>query len=331
MNASTLKPRTFLIFLFLPAALCLLARGVFREQADGILRVALVGIAVFSLGAGWRAGIRPPPGKPSGIGLGLAVAGLIFAGNLFVLFLGCASPPAGGGGVTIREYRPAASSRKEMAKVARQIPTRAAGLTPEALDLAPYYNATLTEEWQTKVGPANLASLPAGGREFAGITFDVRGVIRICSQPKEDAGRKFPVEVSQIRLDRMAHRLHFLHGFGWEAPALAHVATYVIHYADGQTASVPVVFGRDVLASWSATAPEEAETKFVAAGGIIAWKNSVEPAKPNPAGAKNVCRLFLTTWQNPRPSVKIESLELQSNRKIFATPFLLALTMDSKE
>ena len=325
-----MKPRILLPCLVLPAVVSLLALVLFKDDAGRIFPFVLAWIAAFSIGAGLWTGIRTLPEQPSRLGAGLAAAGLIFAVNLFIVFIGCASPPSGGS-VAIREYRPDASSRKQMAKVAGQIPARDGRLTADALDLAPAYNATLTEEWQTKVGPASLASLPPGMHEFAGITFDVRGAVRTCSQPNEDAGRKFPITASRLPVDRLARRLHFLHGFGWEAPALTLVATYVIHYADGQTASVPVVFGRDVLASWAARGQEEAEAKFVAAGGIIAWKQSLEPAKPKPAGAKNVGRLFLTTWQNPRPTVKIESLELQSNRKIFATPFLLALTMDSKE
>ena len=329
-----MKSKSLLPCLFLPAPMSLLAIAFFGDDARGIFRFALVWVTVFSVGAGFWTWHRAFPVKSSRLGVTLAVAGSTLAVNLFVLFIGCASPPSrggSGGGITIHEYRPDASSRKQMAKVASQIPTRNARLTADALDLAPYYNATLTEDWQTKVGPANLSLLGAGLQELAGITFDVRGVIRTCSQPREDAGRKFPVTVNHIQVDRVCHRLHFLQGYGWESPVTGSVATYVIHYTDGQTASVPVVFGRDVLASWSAPGPEEAEAKFVAAGGIIAWKQSLEPARPNPAGAKNVCRLFLTTWQNPRTSVKIESLELQSNRKIFATPFLLALTMDSKE
>lgn len=326
-----MKRNVFWPGLFLPATLSLVAIGFLGDDTGSTLRFALVGIGVFSVSTGFWTWRRAGPEQASRLGVTLAMAGSTFAANLFILFLGCAAPSSGNsGGVTFREHRVDASSRKEMAKVASQIPKRNAGLTPEALDLTPYYNATLTEDWRTKVGAVNLTPLPVGPLEVGGITFDVRGVIRTCSQPKEDDGRKFPVAVDHIKVDRLCQRLHFLHGFGWDASRLTPVATWVIHYADGKSVDVPVVYGRDVLSSWSPSGLGAPEARFVAAGGKVAWEKAVEAAKTSPAGSKTVSRLFLTTWQNPRPTVKIDALDLKSNPKIFATPFLVALTVDFK-
>ena len=73
---------------------------------------------------------------------GLLSSGAIFTLNCFMIFTGC---------ITIdRNPGTKAASRREMAKVARMIPQRDPQATKGMVDLTPYYNAPLTENWRTE-------------------------------------------------------------------------------------------------------------------------------------------------------------------------------------
>ena len=127
-----------------------------------------------------------------------------------------------------------------MAKVARMIPQRDPQATKGMVDLTPYYNAPLTENWRTEYSDRNLASLPIGLQTLAGVEFDVRGVIRTCSQPRRDFGRRFPPVINGLKINRKCQYLYFLDGTGWKANVPLAPGRYEYRFvADGQWLSDP--------------------------------------------------------------------------------------------
>ncbi len=207
---------------------------------------------------------------------------------------------------------------KRIAKVTQAIPERDAQTPGELLDLSANYNAALTESWHAG-GVANntLANLPSGVQEFGGVKFDVRGIVQLSGQAvMEQLSVKFPKEVTGIKVGQTAHKLHFLHAVGWQSPRGTTVATYVVHYANGETREIPVVYGKDVRDWWT----QASESGDDLAKPVWTGKNLAAPDNP-PHG------LYLTTWENPLPDAAIESLDYRS-AMANAAPFLIAVTVE---
>ena len=207
---------------------------------------------------------------------------------------------------------------KRIAKVTQAIPERDAQTPAELIDLSPYYDAALTESWHAG-GVANntLANLPRGLQEFGGVKFDVRGIVQVSGQAAvQQLNVKFPKEVAGIKVGRTAHKLHFFHAVGWQSPLGTTVATYVVHYANGETREIPVAYGKDVRDWWT----QASESGDDLAKPVWTGTNLAAPDNP-PHG------LYLTTWENPLPDVAIESLDYRSAMANSA-PFLIALTVE---
>ncbi len=189
---------------------------------------------------------------------------------------------------------------------------------PELIDLSRYYNAALTEP--RPGSPAgNLAKLPRGLRRFAGVNFDVRGIVQLGG--KSPAVNKYPAEVKGIRVRQKCQRLYFLHAacFGGAVDEGKEIGAYVVHFAANQMRlEIPVSYGRDVR-NWLARPDEPEKSNDL----TVAWTGtnavSYSPGRP--------IRLFLTTWTNPAPGVEIESIDCVSRMAVPA-PFLVAITAE---
>ncbi|MBM3883556.1 MAG: hypothetical protein FJ387_28270 [Verrucomicrobia bacterium] len=186
------------------------------------------------------------------------------------------------------------------------------------VDLSDHYNAGLTDSWHKGGLPNNtLKDLPRGCHEFGGVTFDVRGIVQLAGQQAaSELSVIFPEQVKGIAVGRKGQNLHVLHACGWSSPQGTEVATYVIHYADGQSREIPVTYGRDVQDWWlSEPAPADSALQVVWQG-----TNHASPDGP-PVG------LFKSTWPNPRPEVEIRALDYRSAMANSA-PFLIAVTIE---
>ncbi len=203
----------------------------------------------------------------------------------------------------------------------RRIPARPATAGERLLDLSPHYNAALTETWLPVSGMTSandLAALPSGVQKFGGVEFDVRGVIQLAGAALENLGGNFPRQVNSIRVQQPVRRLHVLHGAAWSALFGTHLGSYIVHYTNGETREIKIVFGQNVREWWVApTQPQPAN------GAGVAWEGS------NPAsralGMK--LRLYQITWTNPLPAVPIAEIDFRSTLENPA-PFLIAVTVD---
>ncbi len=204
-----------------------------------------------------------------------------------------------------------------------KVPKRDPKAGPRLIDLSGKYNGLLTERWHPETGNEALAenhlgALPRGVQALGGVEFDVRGVIQLDGLQAQFAGADFPREVKGIRVGQKCRRLHFLHGTGWRGEDGATIGRYVLHYAGGQTADLPILYGVDVRDWWvSSSEPKDAKSA------AIVWTGS------NPAADAmgTSLRLFKRTYDNPKPDLEIESLDFVSALSDSA-PFLIAATVE---
>ena len=189
---------------------------------------------------------------------------------------------------------------------------------PDQLDLTPYYNVALNESWQPveSLGEVDLslAALPSGLRTFAGVRFDVRGLIQL-RRGAVDC-ELFPERVA-IPVRRWFTQLHLLHGGRWEEQQGTAVASLVLHYADGTEATLPIVYGEHLHAA-NAGADRKADCPL----GQLVWPSPV-PAEPEEVQPW----LYQTTFANPRPALEVERIEYVS-KVGRCGPFLVAVTVE---
>src|SRR6266487_1548544 len=70
---------------------------------------------------------------------------------------------------------------------------------PVAIDLSPYFNATLGESWLPGTGDNSLGNLAAGAMKLGDVPFDVRGVIQLAGGETDRLGRRFAAAVDGIK------------------------------------------------------------------------------------------------------------------------------------
>jgi len=194
---------------------------------------------------------------------------------------------------------------------------------PNLVDLSGKYNCRLDEFWQADGTPEtlqknHLGAMPRGVQRLGTADFDVRGVIQLGSARLAGEGGDLPKEVKDIQVDQKCRRIHFLHGTQWRVADGTRIGSYVLHYAGGMRAELPIVYGQQVR-DWWTSGTEESDAKFAR----VAWKGS------NPASESKKCslRVFESTCQNPHPDQKIRSVNFVSAMTDSA-PFLVAITLE---
>jgi WD40 repeat protein/serine/threonine protein kinase/tetratricopeptide (TPR) repeat protein len=199
---------------------------------------------------------------------------------------------------------------------AHRIPERDPATSANCVDLSLHYNAALDDDWHGRqwVGN-NLATLPVGARRFGGVDFDVRGIIQLASRLLDPHSPGYPLAVTNIVIARHCQRLEFLHATGWGGFVSngVHVASYVVHYADGGIEEIPLRNGEDFLEWQGHRAKPELKNA------LVVWRGV--------SGRKSPVQLFKKSWRNPRPDAPIATLDFVSTRTD-AAPFLVALTAE---
>ncbi|MCP4609463.1 MAG: hypothetical protein GY845_12185 [Planctomycetes bacterium] len=206
---------------------------------------------------------------------------------------------------------------KVPAKPSKKMPSRASGTDKCMVDLSKYYNAALNETWH-KGGMSNntLKDLPRGIQTFHSTSFDVRGIVQLSGQQaKRELSVQFPEKVANITVQQKGQNIHFLHCCGWPSPKGTSIGAFVIHFRNGETHSVPIVYGVDVQDWWMNEDGLGSKSNVVWTG-----KNHSAPDGP-PIG---VCK---TTWVNPLPGIEIDHIDYESAMANSA-PFLIAITVE---
>jgi hypothetical protein len=94
----------------------------------------------------------------------------------------------------------------------------------------------------------------------------------------------------------------------------------VLHYADGDSAELELLYGRDVRDWWFD--PREATAETTDRGRVV-WTGS----NPVVETQGRSLRLYATTPENPRPAVKVTTIDWVSGMSRSA-PFLIAITVE---
>jgi hypothetical protein len=186
------------------------------------------------------------------------------------------------------------------------------------LDLQPKANQKLKEDFRRNAFPGNnLASLPQGEQTLEGVKFNIgEKLIRLTSTQESVA--EMPEKVEGIKVGAKFARLHILHATGWKADDGARIGEYTVNWDDGSSAIIPIEYGKDVLDWWwNANDGEPSRSK-------AAWTGDNEGAKT--ANAR--IRLYLTTWENPKPDKKVRSIDYSTTKKTPAAPFCVAITAE---
>ncbi len=175
----------------------------------------------------------------------------------------------------------------------------------------------------------DLSHLPVGNQDFAGVAYAIRD-FRTSPSPScvmlagPGARGQLPQAVTGLRVGRSADVLFFLHAFNrtaqWrrnrptdEPPV---VFRYIVHYADGQRAEIPVVYGESVD-HWLSADPAGLKNAS------LAWAAPF-PGRQIPEQAV----VYQLAWHNPRPEAPIATVDLEyaDQGSRYGTPALLALT-----
>jgi WD40 repeat protein/predicted Ser/Thr protein kinase len=207
------------------------------------------------------------------------------------------------------------------------IPPRDPQAKSNLLDLTTHYNGSLTEGWfppyaTYTTAERSLTELPSGLQEFAGVQFDVRGVIQVGGNEfNAETGASWPAEAKGINANQKCRRLHFLHG----APngsvlssAVIVIGRYVIRYENGQQEVAPIILGENVL-QWRFYPKFDRPIPRA----VVAWTGENALTRLS----EEMLRLYKFTWDNPRPETAIKTIDFESfNARI--APFLIAITAE---
>ena len=179
---------------------------------------------------------------------------------------------------------------------------RAAEAGFRTLDLKPIVNMDWRDEiwgdgkggW-TDQGDNDLRQIDVGRRELLGIPFQL-------IDPASNGGKavltlgskKFPAGplTATVAFGGTARSLYFLHAAAWSG---GHMANYVIHYADGSSAEIPIRDKEAVMNWWYPTHGDKYRAAI-----------HVPNAQTDDVG------LVAFAWDNPQPQKVIGSIEFQS-------------------
>jgi len=199
------------------------------------------------------------------------------------------------------------------------IPPRDPAATERQVDLSDFYNLSLTESMHPLPNdtPRNdLGELPRGLVKFGETLFDVRGVVHLGS--RSVGLEHFPPKALDIRLRQKCAKLHFLHGASWQDVEGAVIGSYRVRYADGATATLPILYARDVWDWW------QVDRDAADPRSRVAWRGGNAASRASNRGLI----LFEMTWKNPRPDVEVTAVDFESAMRTGSAPFLIALTTE---
>jgi hypothetical protein len=185
------------------------------------------------------------------------------------------------------------------ASAAAQIPARSKQAIPDLMDLTLYYTSSL------KGG--NLDSLPQGVHAYFRAAFDIRGMIQL-------AGTKtstHPDAVRDIVINYSGEKIDFLQGAVGRTDEDRVIGNYVLHYANGETQNIPLIYGRNTKDSFSGSAEA-----------VLTDANTIR--------AGDTAQVFKYTANNPLPGIEIKTMDFVSTNAQ-AAPFLIAMTIEPSQ
>ena len=178
-----------------------------------------------------------------------------------------------------------------------------------------------------------FADLPSRRQTFAGVAFEVfdfptSPVPNAVMLGGNNVPGNLPDAVRQIAVNQKADALFFLQTARIDNPRTPQeqkegkrfeMARYLVHYADGQTTAVPV-YAEINIDNYK---QDGQNPPRALSGAQTAWTKEYEGGKRAVA--------YMQQWDNPRPHIVIQSIDLEYGTDRRGVPALLALTAAVKE
>jgi hypothetical protein len=187
------------------------------------------------------------------------------------------------------------------------------------VDLQPKGNRLLSDNLHGyKDAKNDLGELKKGKHTLGNIVFEVGDkLIELGSKKAADG----PEKVEGIAVGRTVEKLHFLHAAGYKGQEDEVIGKYIVHYEGGRKEEIDIVYGKDVHDWWT-----ESDVPKVTRGKIV-WEGKNEAVTV--LTTKTTLQLFLMTWTNPHPRLKVTQLDFVSTQTDSA-PFCVAVTAETK-
>jgi hypothetical protein len=197
------------------------------------------------------------------------------------------------------------------------------------VDLKDKFTHKLKDKFGNDQREGNFLTIKKGEQTLGGVKFKIgEGVVQLGSK----VWHEMPEKVEGIKVDKKFAKLHILHatGYGggpnmpgndWYVEDDTEIGEYKLHYEDRSTARIPIVYGKDVRDWWFREDEKEPSRSKVV------WTGDNELAKTLDCRL----RLYLTTWENPKPDKKVTRIDYISRKeKTVAAPFCVAMTLEEK-
>lgn len=193
------------------------------------------------------------------------------------------------------------------------------------VDLQTRTNQKLTDNFGSGSEGNNLAELPRGEQTFENVRFKIEdGLLQLNSKLLKEQKSHI---IEDIKVGQTFTKIHILHstcyGSGKEPNLVADdtvIGEYKLHYEDGSTEVIPIVYGQDVRDFWFS------EESPGVTRGKVAWKGNNDFAKKFNFGI----RLYLTTWDNPHPQKTLSSIDYVKINGTPTAPFCVAISLQQK-
>ncbi len=181
-------------------------------------------------------------------------------------------------------------------------------ITP--VNLAAHYDKS--SSWN---GASAWEVVPHGAAALGGVPFNVDGLLRLSGSG--DSAKSYREKVEGIAVGKKFGRLHLLHLTGATGPADLPYARVVLRYADGSTASLPLVYGTHAR-HWHRS-KYEYPSALSDPNSKVVWRGTHE-------STEKTLRLFKTTLENPKPDLDVATLDLVSEN-VAANAVILAMSV----
>jgi len=201
------------------------------------------------------------------------------------------------------------------------------GLNYEPVSMENHANLYITSDLGWPHNEYDLSHLPLDNPKFAGVTYDIRNFETSPLESAVTVGRwrdiQTPERITGMQVNRTGDALFFLHTMfehrqwrpnrGQNTPPV--VWQYIVHYADGQTETIPVRYNEGA-AHFVQSDPKGLKNA------ALAW------AAPFPDDPEYEATIYAMQWNNPRPDVEIESIDLvEREGSRHGAPVLLGITV----
>lgn len=186
------------------------------------------------------------------------------------------------------------------------------------VDISPYCTRSLSDKpgapgWLGYGPSCDLSGFPTGrvrlGRTEFLVPAGERNAIMLWGTFAGKA--ELPKEVTGIPVGQLAAGLAFLHVCGWGARPAQKVGVYRVHYEDGATVEIPLVYGRNIA---------EATYPLLPTSARVAWEGKTADGAP--------LRAYVCEWANPSSEKRISSIDFVS-AGTRAAPTLIGLSVIS--